>query len=74
MPKEIVGGPNIGRAASALMAGTAILYHTTGHMPFDPPLTPLPEKPREITGGDRVRLLKAAEKRERKKLKILSRG
>ena len=60
-------------AAALAMAGAIISYHKQGHMPFDPPLPRrLPTEPSfEKTAGDRERLLKAVEKRKRKRIKAI---
>jgi len=65
----------LAEAAELAMDGMDIIYHPEGYIPFDPlfdpPLSHLPEETYEKTVGDRDRLTKAVEKRERKRLKAI---
>lgn len=72
-PMIVVSGPcSPGLAAALVMSMAVPCYMHPDDMPFDPPLSRLPEEPTiKKTAGDRERLIKAVEKRERKRLKAL---
>ena len=76
MKKEILivgdGQKAIAVAAVLAMAGMAISHRPMGHGQFSQPISRLPSEPTfKKTAGDHERLLRAVEKRERKRLKAI---
>lgn len=66
--------PGLAAALALTLAECATIPYYISHreMPFNPPFSRLPEEHvKEKTAGDRERLMKAVEKRERKRLKRL---